>query len=121
MEYPNETYFALDPVTEDVNSVGCGEVWCYYFKETLIGVRDVRNARAFFLDVSTKDDTQAAMAPTIKYLTDAHVKEAIDEVSNEGEKLEYVHIKELGAKAQLLVMEELNDLMNKRLLGSGEA
>lgn len=116
--YPNETVHTLDQVTEDVASVGCGEVWTYYFKETLIGVRDVRNAQAFFLDVSTKDDTKASMAPTIKYLTDAHVKDAVEEMSNENEKIEYLHIKELGGKATLLLMGELNHMMNEILLGN---
>lgn len=115
--YPAETRHALDQVTEDVASVGHGECWMYFFKETLIGVRDVRNSVAYFLKVDTKDDTKAPMAPTIRYLTDAHVKEAVEEMSNDQEKIEYLHINELGDKADLILMGELNFMINSKLMG----
>ena len=115
--YPTETTFAHDQVTEDVASVGYGEVWIYFFKETLIGVRDVRNAKAAFLKVETKNETTTAMSPTLEYLTDAHIREAIDEMRNDGEVVEFFHINELGDIAVAYFAAELNFIMNSKLLG----
>ena len=38
------------------NSVSIGEVWLYFYKQTLIGVRDMRSNKAAFLHVRERSE-----------------------------------------------------------------
>lgn len=114
--FPSQTYFMRDYVTNDIASVGIGNCWLYFYKETLVGVRDAHQKLAYFVDVSTKADTKANFAPTIDNLTETHVKECIDEGDISGEKQEFLHINELGAKAQELCAMEMSRLLDAALL-----
>ena len=51
-------FFFLDDMEDGINSVSVGEVWLYFYKQTLIGVRDMRSNKAAFLHVGkpTKPD-----------------------------------------------------------------
>lgn len=114
--FPSQTYFMRDYVTADITSVGIGNIWLYFYKETLVGVRDAAQKLAYFMDVKTKSDTKANLAPTIDFLTDVHIKECIDEGDITGEQQEFLHINELGAKAQELCALEMSRLMDAALL-----
>lgn len=51
-------FFFMDDMEDGINSVSIGEVWLYFYKQSLIGVRDMRFNRAAFLHVGkpTKPD-----------------------------------------------------------------
>ena len=115
--YPGEIYFLNDLVTEDTTSVGFGEVWIYFFKETQIGVRDARNGVAYFMDADTKNDTKAPMAPTLANLTKEHVREAIEEQDPSAEKCHIFHISELYGHTVRILAAEMNMLLNEAMMG----
>lgn len=114
--FPSQLYFVRDYVTNDIAAMGIGNCWLYFYKETLVGVRDAHQKIAYFVDVKTKAETKANFAPTIDNLTDAHIKECIDEGDISGEKQEFMHIDEIGAKAQELCALEFSRLMDAALL-----
>ena len=47
-------FFFLDDMLPNYNSVSIGEVWLYFYKQTLIGVRDMRFNKAAFLHISER-------------------------------------------------------------------
>lgn len=118
-QFPSQTYFVRDFVTPDITSVGIGNVWLYFYKETLVGVRDAAQKLAYFMDVKSRTETKANMAPTLANLAETHIKECIDEGDISGEKQEFIHINELGAKAQELCALEMSRLMDAALLPTG--
>lgn len=52
MSNPFADFFFLDAVDDarDYISVSVGDVWLYFYKENLIGVRDMRTSKAAYLD-----------------------------------------------------------------------
>jgi hypothetical protein len=114
--FPSQTYFVRDFVTPDITSVGLGNLWLYFYKETLVGARDAAQKLAFFVDVKSKSDTKANMAPTLANLSETHIKECIDEGDIQGEQQTFLHINEIGAKAQELCALEMSRLMDAALL-----
>jgi len=116
-QYPKEIWYIADQVTEDIISIGQGEVWTYFYKETLIGVRDARNKVSYFLDPETKKDTKAPMAPTIQNLTEAHMKEAIEEHDQSAEKCHRVHLQELFDHTTRILLAEFKLLWQEQMSG----
>lgn len=115
---PNELYFLKDFVTEDIISVSFGDCWLYFYKETLIGVRHIPTKVSYFMDVKTKADTKANMAPTLDNLTEAHIKEAVDEIDPNAETTHLLPMTDLGGKALELAALELSTLLDSRLAGN---
>ena len=112
-----DNYFFRDYVTEDILSYGMGPVWLYHFKETLIGVRDTETKEAFFAEINTVKDFKAQYVPTIDQLTDAHIKEAIEEIDRQGETLNFMPINEVMRKAKELAAREIGREMDALLTG----
>lgn len=112
-----DNYFFRDYVTEDILSYGVGPVWLYHFKETLIGVRDTEAKVAFFADINTVKDFKGQYVPTIDQLTEAHIKEAIEEIDRQGETLNYLPINEVMRKAKELALQEFGREMDAQLTG----
>ena len=117
-EYPKEIYYVSDQVTESISSTGIGEVWLYFYKENLIGVRDVRNKRSTFMIVGTHKESKGPLPPTINNLTEAHIKEAIDEHDQSAETVDRVPYMDLFAAATKLLLPELNLMINREMMGS---
>lgn len=112
-----DNYFFRDYVTEDILSYGVGPVWLYHFKETLIGVRDTETKEAFFTDIETVKDYKGQYVPTIDQLTDAHIKEAIEEIDRQGETIKFIPINEVMQKAKELALREFGREMDAKLTG----
>lgn len=112
-----DNYFFRDYVTEDILSYGVGPVWLYHFKETLIGVRDTETKEAFFTDIETVKDHKGQYVPTIDQLTDAHIKEAIEEIDRQGETIKFIPINEVMQKAKELALREFGREMDAKLTG----
>jgi hypothetical protein len=53
---PNREFFYLDDMSNDrtYNSVSVGALWLYFYKETLIGIRDMRTNDVAFLEVKER-------------------------------------------------------------------
>jgi len=117
MEYPEELYYTKDIVTDDIDSLGIGEVWLYYYKETMIGARHVREKVSYFIDADTKNDTKAPMAPTLKNLTNEHVQAAINEHDQSTETCHRVHFQELFRHATMMLYKETNLLADQVMMG----
>lgn len=117
-QYPGEIYFMNDQVTEDITSVGFGEVWMYFYKETMIGVRDARNKVSFFMTADSKSETKAPMAPTLANLTEDHIREAIEEHDQSSEKCTRVPMVDLFSHAVRLSAAEMNLLLNETMMGN---
>lgn len=112
-----DNYFFRDYVTEDILSYGVGPVWLYHFKETLIGVRDTETKEAFFTDIESVKDYKGQYVPTIDQLTDAHIKEAIEEIDRQGETIKFIPINEVMQKAKELALREFGREMDAKLTG----
>lgn len=117
MNYEKEVYYLCDQITEQIITIGIGEVWLYFYKETLIGVRDVRNKVSYFLDPDTKNDTKTTMAPTLANLTEESIREAIEEHDLSSEKTHRVHLQELFDHTTRLILGELHVLIKQSILG----
>lgn len=112
-----DNYFFRDYVTEDILSYGVGPVWLYHFKETLIGVRDTETKEAFFTDIESVKDYKGQYVPTIDQLTDAHIKEAIEEIDRQGETIKFIPINEVMQKAKEFALREFGREMDAKLTG----
>ena len=114
----NDNYFFRDYVTEDISSIGIGPVWIYFFKETLIGVRDLEMKEAWFAVVDTVKTFKANYVPTIEQLTSEHIKEAIDEIDRQGETIKYLDLPEVMQKAKEIALREFGREMDAKLTGT---
>jgi hypothetical protein len=107
----NEVYMAnfffRDYVTEDIMSYGIGEIWTYHYKETIIGVRDCRNKRAYFLKHELLPKGDNRFSPTIEQVTAAHIKECAEDMEHSEEVIEYVSIEDLISEAKRRVFNEI--------------
>lgn len=112
-------FFWRDYVTEDILSYCIGEVYFYHYKETLIGVRSVRENVGFFLDIATHTTGNQLYSPTLDQLTEQHIKEAVDEIDRSNEKTGYMPIGEIAPKGQELLAREMSILIDKRLTDEG--
>src|SRR6478609_477983 len=90
-----------------------------YYKETLIGVRSVRENVGFFLDIATHTTGNQLYSPTLDQLTEQHIKEAVDEIDRSNEKTGYMPIGEIAPKGQELLAREMSILIDKRLTDEG--
>lgn len=117
-EYQDEIWAVSDQVTEDISSTGLGEVWLYFYKECLIGVRDVRNKKSFFVIPGTHKESKAPLPPTIDNLTEDHVREAIEEHDQETETCERVPFMEMFNCLNRLLLPEINLMVNRVMIGS---
>lgn len=104
-------YFFRDYITEDIMSYCIGEVYLYHYKENLIGVRDMRNQTAYFLNTETIPAETTMYPPTIKQITEEHIKDSIDEIDRGNEKLVRLDISDLVTKAREVIAAEIaNDI-----------
>lgn len=116
-KYDDEIYFMQDPVTEDISSVGIGECWLYFYKETLIGARHITTNVSYFIDAKTTKDTKAPVAPTLQHCTNEHIQEAIDERDQSQETCHRVAFSEIFGHAMRILLMETNDLVDDILMG----
>lgn len=113
----NENYFFRDYVSEDICAYGIGPFWLYHFKETLIGIRDNQERKAWFADINTVKDARSSFVPTMDQLTEEHIKEAIQEIDTNGETLEYVNIDDLQPMAKEMMIKEAMREVDARATG----
>lgn len=110
-------YFWRDYVTEDIVAYGIGNVWLYHYKENLIGVRNIEIKEAYFVrkeDIPVEDER---WSPTIRQITAEHIKECITDVDMPEEKLQYIPMEDLAAKAFHLVTHEITTKIDSLFLG----
>ena len=98
-------FFFLDEMSDGITSVSVGEVWLYFYKQTLIGVRDMRNNRAVFLRV-TKIPKPDGYSHRHEITYDI-VLRATKEPYHNQETPKYLHADELTALAIAWVAEGL--------------
>jgi hypothetical protein len=115
-EIYDKNYLWRDYVTEDIAVLCFGQIDLYFFKETLVGVRDNKDMVAFFITLESVPKSSSPYAPTMEKLTEEHIKEAIDELDTSGEKLERIHMDDLMSKSMELCSMEVSRLLDKHLL-----
>ncbi len=111
-----DNYFMRDYVTPNVSAFLCGEVFFYFYKETLIGVRHNQRLLAYFLNEFQKGEN-STHAPTFDEVTPAIVQEAINDLDTTGEALTMCGSTELIRIGKELLAGEIMDLVDKKLAG----
>ena len=109
-----------DYVTPEMGTFGMGEVWVYFFKETPIGVRHHEKNTAFFIqaaEITPELVSKYSLVPTIELLKQENVDECINEMDTSNETLEIIKFVELQDKISEMIIEEIQEQMNQRLLG----
>jgi hypothetical protein len=109
-------YFFRDYITEDIASIVIYKTYLYFYKETLVGVRDTRAVTGFFLDVKTVPKSGSIYAPTLDDVTEQNIKDCIDELEHSQETITFLPIAEIVPKAQELVSMELSHLLDERMM-----
>ena len=107
-------FFFRDFVTEDIVAYCIGETTLYHYKETIIGVRDMTAKLGFFVKIDTIPKTDSPFAPTLDMLTQEHINEALAEIDQPDEKIEYIPILEIVAKAKELLSHEMSKQLDKQ-------
>lgn len=115
----DKNYLWRDYVTEDISVTCMGEIDLYFFKETLIGVRDNSSMTAAFITIESVPKTSSPYAPTLEQMTEEHIKEAINELDTTNEKLDRIHMDDLMGRAMELCANEVSRLLDKHLLRAG--
>lgn len=110
-------FFFRDFVSEDVISVSVGMVWLYFFKETLIGVRHTKKKVAWFVRLESTKPMSSTLVPTIEFLTEEHIRDAVNEVDKTDEKTEFVDFEDMLSKAAELVANEMSEFIDTHLVG----
>lgn len=114
----NQNYFFRDYVSEEICAYGVGPTWYYHFKETLIGIRDNEEKKAWFADFKSVKDCKSSFVPTMDQLTEEHIKEAIAEIDTQGETLAYVNIDDLQSMAKELLCKEVQRELDANMTGA---
>ncbi len=110
-----EKYFKQDLVSKKITSFSLGPIWLYFYRETLIGYRNMADEEeAYFLDASTPlpDDHYTSQ----HLITPALVKEAYDEAQS-SKPPHLVSYSDLCGRTIQAGANSFNTLINKRLMG----
>lgn len=111
--YDVDKFFKQDLVTKKVTSFSIGPVWLYFYRETLIGYRNMdEDNEVSFLDASTPmpDDHYTSQ----HLVTTAIVKEAYDEAQAE-QPPPLVSYDELCNRALKAVLKSCSIMVDKQL------
>lgn len=74
-------FFFRDYVGKKTSSICIGEVYLYFYGETLIGVRNQRFLEAWFYVIPIPHVRNLSYAPTLDAITIQDIQECIDEVT----------------------------------------
>lgn len=111
---------AQDPITEEVTSFSVGEVWMYFYKETLIGVREMHKNVSTFVTLDTKTKSAYPRPPTLEYLSEDDILEAIHEVQTTNETIRYTHVDDIFAVATDAIAREIKRMVTAAITGKDE-
>lgn len=119
MSIPNNpvdmNFFFRDFVSEDIVSIGIGWTWLYFFKETLIGVRHSKKKVGFFVKLESTKALGNSLVPTIEFMTEEHINDAVNEIDRSEENTQYLDYEDMLSKAKEMVCEEMADAIDKAL------
>ena len=108
-----ENYFAQDLVTADVASFAIGQLWLYFYRETLVGVRNLETDEGYFLNAKTKLPDNGFSSQHL--ITEKIIEGAVNEgVSNTPVK--YLEFEALADKALQMTLAEASNMAEKHLL-----
>jgi hypothetical protein len=108
-------FFSQDLVSKRVTSFSCGNIWLYFFRETLIGVRDMEDDnRAYFLDVSKKRLENDHY--TSQHLIDEKLVREAHEEAQASIPPKMVTKDEVARKAVQLCAESLHNLIHNTMM-----
>lgn len=109
-----ENFFTQDLVSADCASFAVGQVWFYFYRETLIGVRDLDTDEGYFLNAKTKLPDNGFSSQHL--ITEKIVEEAVNEgVSNTPVK--YMEMTELSRKALAMGLKSFSEISDKMIMG----
>lgn len=108
-------YFKQDLVNEDVTSFSAGNVWLYFFRETLIGYRDMADeSQTRFLDASKPLENDNYTSRHL--ITPAIVKSAYAEAESPNPP-QLISMEELVNHAMRGVVASVDHMIHKNLFG----
>lgn len=110
-----ENFFMQDEVAKDITSFSLGEVWLYFYKEALIGVRDLEANTAFFLKAENPPPEEDGYTHRHE-ITDAIVKGAIEEAYSADVTIQWLNITDLSSMAFGMVSDSLGRNIDAMIL-----